>query len=54
MGVPQNRWFTMGNPIKKDDLGGTPIFGNLHLTSSNHQRRGKNVISPSDMWEHIE
>ena len=23
----------MENPIKMDDLGGTPIFGNIHMTS---------------------
>ena len=32
MGVPQNGWFRMGNPIKMDDLGvslflETPIYG---------------------------
>ena len=31
IGVPQNRWFIMENPIKMDDLRGTTIFGNIHL-----------------------
>ena len=26
IGVPQNRWFIMKNPIKMDDLGGPPLF----------------------------
>jgi len=29
IGIPQNGWFMMENPIKMDDLGGKPtIFGN--------------------------
>ena len=32
IGVPQNGWFIMENPIKMDDLGGKPtICGNPHL-----------------------
>jgi len=31
IGVPQNGWFIMENPIKMADLGGTIIFGNTHI-----------------------
>ena len=32
IGVPQNGWFILENPIKMDDLGGKPtIFGNIHI-----------------------
>ena len=31
IGVPQNGWLLMESPIKKDDLGGTTLFGNIHM-----------------------
>ena len=31
LGVPQNGWFRMENPIKMGDLGGTTIFGNTPM-----------------------
>ena len=30
----------MENPIKMDDLGGTPIFGNIHVLKKNKFLRG--------------
>ena len=30
-GVPQNGWFIVEHPIKRDDLGGSPISGNFHI-----------------------
>ena len=35
----------MENPIKMDDLGGTPIFGNTPLKVSQLLRFGENRIS---------
>ena len=31
IGVPQNGWLIMKNPIRMDDLGGTTIFGNIYI-----------------------
>ena len=31
MKILNNGWFIVENPIEMDDLGGTPIPGNLHM-----------------------
>ena len=39
IGVPQNGWFTMENPIKMDDLAGTrvPLFLEIPIWQVSHQ-----------------
>ena len=38
IGVPQNRWFTMENPIKMDDLG-VPLFSETSIYSAKNPAR---------------
>ena len=46
VGGTQTGWFTMENPLKMDDLGGTPILGNHHIASQPNfemERRNSNT-----------
>ena len=44
--VPQNGWFIMENLVKMDDLGGTLIFGNIHVCLKCSPRK----LSPFFSW----
>ena len=68
IGIPQNGWFIMENPIKMDDLGVLIYFGNTHilymyyyLTSNNSLNQnldfttfsGSVLSIPESLWNQI-
>ena len=46
IGIPQNGWFVMENPIKMDDLG-VPLFSETPISTLR-------IIGPSKAWRHFE
>ena len=54
IGVPQNGWFRMENPIKNGWFGGTTIFGNIQINVRNTWKTGE-VATPmlNIWWNHI-
>ena len=53
IGVPQNGWFLMENPMKMDDLGGTTIFGNIQINIQINHISPTPKFLKSHIWESL-